>query len=230
MQLPLPFSSLERVLGVAFREKNLLKQALTHRSSVMERRQHGHNERLEFLGDAVLQLLVTEHLYRASDKAEGELTNWRSALVQGDSLAEVANEWKLGEYLFLSRGEEASGGREKPSTLADAVEAIIGALYIDQGMEAVRAIVEKFIFPRLPDLIAVGRHKDLKSLFQEIAQEKTGITPTYTTIGEAGPDHKKLFTCAVAIGAEQIALGKGGTKQKAEQDAAKAALLAKGWR
>lgn len=226
---PTSLQRLEKIAGVRFNDKNLLLQALTHRSSVQERAKHGHNERLEFLGDAVLQMISTEYLYQLTNRPEGELTSWRAALVQGDHLYEVAKELKLGEFLFLSRGEEASGGRSKTSTLANAVEAFIGALYLDQGMDTTRAFVETFILTKLKDLIASGKHRDEKSKLQEIAQEKTGITPTYQTMDETGPDHKKTFTCAVFIGEEKVAMGKGATKQKAEQDAAKEGLKVKGW-
>lgn len=194
-----------------------------------DRAKRGHNERLEFLGDAVLQLVTTEYLYQLTDKPEGELTSWRSALVQGNHLCEIGRELKIGQYLFLSRGEEASGGRDKDSTLANAIEALIGAIYLDQGLEAARMFIQTFILTHLKQLLAKGRHRDEKSTFQEIAQEKTGITPTYQTLGESGPDHKKVFTCAVYIGEEKIAVGLGNTKQKAEQDAAKEALREKGW-
>lgn len=230
MPNPTNLAGLEQLTGVRFRNKELLYQALTHRSALHERAKNGHYERLEFLGDAVLQMITTEWLYQLTDKDEGELTSWRSALVQGNHLCEVAKELKFGDYLFLSRGEEASGGRSKESTLADALEAFIGALYLDQGLEVAHTFISKFILTRLKELIARGKHKDQKSKFQEIAQEKTGITPTYQTLDETGPDHKKVFTCAVFIGEEEIAKGKGNTKQKAEQDAAKEALKVKGWK
>lgn len=228
MSNPTSLLALEKKTGIRFKNKELMYQALTHRSS-LERAKNGHNERLEFLGDAVLQLVTTEYLYELTQKPEGELTSWRSALVQGEHLAEVAKSLKLGDYLFLSKGEETSGGRDKESTLANALEAFIGALYLDQGMDAVRPFVHTFILTRLSSLLAKGKHKDEKSKFQEIAQEKTGITPTYKTVSEEGPDHAKLFACAVFIGDEEIAVGEGNTKQKAEQDAAKKGLAAKGW-
>ncbi len=221
---------LEKAIGVQFRKKDLLLQALTHRSAVRESRTHGHNERLEFLGDAVLELATTEYLYAVSDKPEGELTNYRSALVQRDHLAAVARDLKLGEYLLLSRGEEASGGRDRPSNLANALEAVIGALYLDRGFEAAQQFCMKFILGRLNQLLAQGKDRDEKSLFQEYAQEKEGITPHYDTVSAAGPDHDRVFTCAVFIGEEKVAEGKGASKQKAEQAAAKAGLAAKGWK
>jgi ribonuclease III len=229
MTNPLSLAPLEQKIGVKFRNKELLFQSLTHRSSMVDRVKRGHNERLEFLGDAVLQLITTEYLYQLTDRPEGELTSWRSALVQGNHLCEVARELRIGEYVFLSRGEEASGGREKDSTLANAVEALIGAMYLDQGLDTAKRFIHTFILTHLKQLLAKGRHKDEKSKFQEIAQDKTGITPTYQTLDESGPDHKKMFTCAVYIGEEKIAEGTGNTKQKAEQDAAKQGLKAKGW-
>lgn len=230
MAQPASFSILEKAIGVHFRDKDLLVQALVHRSAVKESNKHGNNERLEFLGDAVLELVATEHLFQISGKSEGELTNWRSALVQGDHLAKVALEIKLGEYLYMSRGEEASDGRSKPSTLANAVEALIGAIYLDRGFEAAREFCEKFILRDLHELLAQGKHRDEKSVFQEKAQELTGITPHYDVVEEEGPDHDKKFTCAVFIGEEKIAVGKGASKQKAEQAAAKAGLKVKGWK
>lgn len=225
-----PFVTLEKNIGFSFRNKDLLSQALTHRSSVRESKRHGHNERLEFLGDAVLELAATEYLYHLSEKPEGELTNWRSALVQRDHLATVAKDIKLGDYLLLSRGEEASGGRERESTMANALEALIGAIYLDRGFEAAKEFCMNHILQRLKGLLAQGKDRDEKSLFQEKAQDKHGITPHYETIDAVGPDHEKFFTCAVFIGTEKVAEGKGNSKQKAEQAAAKAALLAKGWK
>jgi ribonuclease-3 len=227
---PASFASLERAIGVRFRDKDLLAQALTHRSAVRHGGAANHNERIEFLGDAVLELLATEHLYHVSQKPEGELTSWRSALVKGEHLASVAKELKLGDYLFMSRGEEASGGREKPSTLANALEALIGAIYLDQGFEAARSFCDAFILARLEELLAQGMHRDFKSVFQEKAQEFHNVTPHYDVIAEEGPDHDKTFTCAVFIGDERVAQGSGNSKQRAEQAAAKAALDAKGWR
>lgn len=228
MQSALPV--LEKTIHYAFRDKDLLLQALTHRSAVRERKRSGHNERLEFLGDAVLELATTEYLYHLSEKPEGELTNWRSALVQRDHLAAVAKEIKLGDHLILSRGEEASGGRDRPSTLANTLEALIGAIYLDRGFETAKTFCQEFILLHLKGLLAQGKHRDEKSVFQEKAQEATGITPHYELLHAKGPDHDKVFTCAVYIGKEKIAEGKGPSKQKAEQDAAKAGLKAKKWK
>ena len=222
--------TLEKAIGIAFRDKDLLVQSLTHRSAVRESKRAAHNERLEFLGDAVLELVATDYLYHLSDKPEGELTNWRSALVQREHLAIVARELKLGEYLLLSKGEEASGGRSRDSTLANALEAVIGALYLDRGFEAASAFCHKFILGRLEGLLAQGKDRDEKSMFQELAQEKYGITPHYETIDAEGPDHNKEFTTAAFIGEEKVAVGKGMSKQRSEQAAAKEALKAKGWK
>lgn len=224
------FVNLEKAIGFHFRDKDLLVQALTHRSAVRESRKTGHNERLEFLGDAVLELAATEYLYHLSEKPEGELTNWRSALVQREHLASVAKDIQLGQYLLLSRGEEASGGRERTSNLANALEALIGAIYLDKGFEDAKHFCYQFILRQLEKLLAAGKDRDEKSVFQEKAQEKHGITPHYQTIDAVGPDHQKYFTCAVFIGEEKVAEGTGNSKQKAEQAAAKAGLKAKGWK
>ncbi len=220
---------LERAIGVQFRKRELLQQALVHRSAVKEARAYGNNERLEFLGDAVLELATTEYLFQLSNRPEGELTNWRSALVQGDHLAEVSEQLGLGEFLFMSRGEEASGGRTKTSTLANALEALIGAIYLDKGYDVARRFCEEFILRDLQKLIALGRHRDEKSLFQEKAQELTSVTPHYEVMEEQGPDHDKNFTCAVFIGPDKVAEGRGNSKQRAETAAARAGLKAKGW-
>lgn len=227
---PSSFVILEKDIGVKFRNRDLLVQALIHRSAVRESQKHGHNERLEFLGDAVLELVATVYLFQLSGKSEGELTNWRSALVQGNHLAEVAKQIKLGEYLFMSRGEEASDGRNKTSTLANALEALIGAIYLDRGFEVAGEFCHRFILTDLQKLLAAGKHRDEKSVFQEKAQELTGVTPHYEVQEEEGPDHEKSFTSAVFIGTEKVALGTGNSKQKAEQAAAKAALKVKGWK
>ena len=224
------FITLEKAIGVRFRDKDLLAQSMTHRSHTRDGKGRGHNERLEFLGDAVLELAATEYLYRVSSKPEGELTNWRSALVQREHLAAVARDIKLGEYLLLSRGEEASGGRNRDSLLANALEALIGAMYLDNGFETAMAFCEEHILKRLAKLLAQGKDRDDKSVFQERAQEETGVTPHYDLVEAVGPDHDKTFTVAVFIGDERVAEGQGNSKQRAEQDAAKAALKAKGWK
>jgi ribonuclease III len=223
------FSSLEKTIGIKFRNKELLAQSLTHRSAVRGNGEQGSYERLEFLGDAVLELAVTEYLFATSSKPEGELTNRRSALVQGEHLAQVAREIQLGKYIILSRGEEASGGRDKSSTLADALEALIGAMYLDLGLEKTKQFINTFILSKLQELLAKGMDRDAKSLFQEEAQEHTGITPNYEVLKEIGPDHDKVFTVAVFVENEKVSTGTGASKQKAEQDAAEKALKKKGW-
>ena len=219
-------TNLEKIIGVKFRNKDLLLQSLTHRSAAQNQKSY---ERLEFLGDAVLELVVTEFLYATSNKPEGELTNWRSALVQGEQLAIVAKEISLGDYLILSHGEEASNGRDKGSTLADALEALIGAMYLDRGLKVTKKFIDMFILCKLRELLAQGKDRDAKSVFQEMAQENTGITPNYKVLKEVGPDHNKVFTVSVLIEKEPVATGTGISKQKAEQDAAERALKKKGW-
>ena len=223
------FVNLEKKIGIRFKDKDLLAQALTHRSAVRQSRALGHNERFEFLGDAVLELVSTEYLFHIGQKTEGEMTNLRSALVNRENLASVANEISLGDYLFMSKGEERSGGREKDSTLSNALEALIGALYLDQGFEVAQQFCNEFILTRLQSLQAAGKHRDEKSLFQEKAQETEGITPHYDVLSESGPDHDKTFTCGVYIGDDKVAEGTGNSKQRAETAAAAAGLKAKGW-
>lgn len=229
MQLPSPFIHLEKEIGVFFTNKDILIRALTHRSAVRASRVHGHNERLEFLGDAVLELVATEFLFQFKDKTEGQLTAWRSMLVRGENLAKVAVNIQLGQYLQMSRGEAASGGRAKPSNLANAVEALIGALFLDQGYEAAANFCNKFILAKFQELILQGKDRDQKSYFQEKAQEIENITPHYDLISESGPDHAKEFVCALYLGETKIAEGKGSSKQRAEQDAAKKAIIVKRW-
>ena len=216
-------------MGTKFRNKELLLQALTHRSAVRGEDRKKSYERLEFLGDAVLELAVTEFLYAISSKPEGELTNWRSALVKGETLAGIAKEIQVGKYLLMSRGEDASGGREKDSTLADVIEALIGALYLDQGFDATRIFIDTFILSKLRELLAKGEDRDSKSVFQERAQEELGVTPTYRVMEEIGPDHDKMFTVGVFLGDQKVAEGKGASKQKAEHSAAEAGLRKKKW-
>lgn len=229
MQLPLPFVHLEKDIGIHFNSKDLLIRALTHRSAARASREHGHNERLEFLGDAVLELVASEFLFNFKDKNEGQLTAWRSMLVRGEHLAVVSQEFKLGLYLNMSRGEEASGGREKDSNLANATEALIGAIFLDQGYEAAQTFCDRFILSKFKDLVAQGKDKDHKSVFQEKAQEHEAITPHYELVSEEGPDHDKQFKVALFMEATKVAEGTGSSKQRAEQDAAKNALKKKGW-
>jgi ribonuclease-3 len=218
----------EKQIDVRFKNKELLKQAFTHRSYLNENPESGlqHNERLEFLGDAVLELIVTEHLYKSyPDKPEGELTTWRAALVNARMLAIVAKDLKLGDYLLLSHGEARETGKARDYILANATEALLGALYLDQGLKACKIIIEQYVLSKLPQVLEEKLFEDAKSRFQELAQEKTGITPSYQVLKEWGPDHEKNFQVGVTLGKDLIAKGQGMSKQEAEQDAAKAALI-----
>jgi ribonuclease-3 len=218
----------EKQIDVRFKNKELLKQAFTHRSYLNENPESGlqHNERLEFLGDAVLELIVTEHLYKSyPDKPEGELTTWRAALVNARMLAIVAKDLKLGDYLLLSHGETRETGKARDYILANATEALLGALYLDQGLKACKIIIEQYVLSKLPQVLEEKLFEDAKSRFQELAQEKTGITPSYQVLKEWGPDHEKNFQVGVTLGKDLIAKGQGMSKQEAEQDAAKAALI-----
>ncbi len=226
------FAKLLKKIGLKFTNPETLKMAFVHKSYVNEHKNEDlpNNERLEFLGDAVLELVATGHLFKQyPDQDEGAMTSFRSALVKGKHLAEIAQELELGAYLFLSRGEENSGGREKSYILANTLEALIGAIYLDRGYTAAAKFIQKFILQRLDEIIKKGLHIDAKSSFQEICQELENITPHYELISEEGPDHSKNFTMGAYIGAELIAKGHGGSKQKAEDEAAKNALTKKGW-
>lgn len=224
-------SALEQNLGVTFTNKDLLQQAVTHRSYLNENPSWrlGHNERLEFLGDAVLELAVTEHLYRTYPNPEGELTNWRAALVNADMLAEVSSDFKLNDSILLSRGEARDTGRARRYILANAVEAIIGAIYLDQGYQACQRFIERFILTRLQRVFEQRLYRDAKSLLQEEAQERVGITPTYEVLEEWGPDHARQFRVGVFLDKEQVGQGEGLSKQEAQQVAAEDALKKKGW-
>lgn len=217
---------LEKQLGIEFKNQDLLRQALIHRSYLNEvEKDLKSNERLEFLGDAVLELWTTKHLFdNFPQLPEGVLTNIRAAIVCTSSLAEIAQELDLGSFLYLSKGEEKSGGRENPSLLADTFEALIGALYLDQGWEQTDKFLKNLLFQKLKKLGKKGNVKDAKTLLQEIIQEKLKITPKYRTLKEHGPDHAKVFTAAVFYNNDQIAEGKGKSKREAEEKAAQAAL------
>jgi ribonuclease-3 len=226
------YHELEKKLGLEFKDKNLLDIAFIHKSYMNEHKgkKAAHNERLEFLGDAVLELVVTEFLYKHyPSEEEGVLTNWRSALVKGKHLAEIANLLDLGVYLYLSRGEERSGGRKKNYILANTLEALIGAIYLDQGYKIAHTFIDQCILKRLEEILEKGHHIDAKSHFQEVAQEVLGITPEYRLIKEEGPDHNKSFSMGAYLGEEFVAEGSGSSKQKAEQEAAAASLKKKNW-
>lgn len=217
---------LEDRLGVVFKDKNLLRQALIHRSWLNENPDSGfeNNERLEFLGDAVLELAVTNYLYNKYPNPEGDLTNWRAALVNYINLSEVASALQFNEYLMLSRGEAKDTGRARQVILANAMEAIIGAIYLDQGFETANIFIKKNIISGLENIIKNKLYKDPKSLFQEQSQEKTGITPVYKVLNETGPDHDKIFEVGVFLGDDLVGSGTGPSKQEAEQKAAENAL------
>ena len=225
------YKKLEEQIGIKFKDYHLLRKAFVHRSYLNEHRdsQYESNERLEFLGDAVLELVVTEYLYQNYPNPEGELTNWRSALVKGEMLAKIATELSLGEYLFLSHGEEKSGGRTKDYLLANTFEALVGVIYLELGYEIAKAFIEKFLLVRLEDILMKGAYIDAKSHLQEVAQEKVGSTPSYELQHEEGPDHDKVFTMAAFIGTRMVGKGKGSSKQLAEQKAAEDALKRLKW-
>jgi ribonuclease III len=226
------YEQLQEVIKIEFADPELLDTAFVHRSYLNEHRDVKivHNERLEFLGDAVLELVVTEFLYKGyPTKGEGILTNWRSALVKGKHLAEIAENLKLGTYIYLSKGEEKSGGRTKHIILANILEALIGAIYLDKGYKKAHEFIEEFILARLSSILEKGLHIDAKSRFQEISQDKLGLTPEYRLVDEKGPDHNKIFIMGVYLKEELIGTGDGTSKQNAEQKAAEAALKEKNW-
>ncbi|MHB8710625.1 MAG: ribonuclease III [Minisyncoccota bacterium] len=226
------FSSFAHKLGLSFNNPDLLIGALTHRSYINEHRDYAgnHNERLEFLGDAVLELAVTNFLFKKFPAApEGTLTSYRAALVNTASLAESATSLGVSGFLLLSKGEAKDTGRARDVILADALEAIIGAVYLDQGFEAAEAFIAKNLYSKIDEVIEKRSYQDAKSRFQEITQEKRGVTPSYETLSEEGPDHAKLFTVGVFIGADEIARGEGQSKQEAEQSAAEAGLTKMRW-
>ncbi|OHA89169.1 MAG: ribonuclease III [Candidatus Zambryskibacteria bacterium RIFCSPHIGHO2_01_FULL_43_27] len=226
------WSQLEERAGVVFENKDLLKQAFVHRSYLNENRGFplGHNERLEFLGDAVLELVITDYLYtKYPEKNEGEMTSLRSALVNANTLYQVGNNLGINDFLLLSRGEAKDTGRARQYILANTMESLIGAIYLDRGYEKAKDFIYTHITPLIDKVIEEESWIDAKSLFQEQAQEHDGATPAYKTLKEEGPDHDKHFTVGVYIKNDLIAEGRGDSKQDAEQDAARKALEAKGW-
>ncbi|MEK7085985.1 MAG: ribonuclease III [Patescibacteria group bacterium] len=226
------YKDLEKKIKIKFKNLELLDNAFVNRSYVNEHKKEDieDNERLEFLGDAVLELAATKHLFeKYPNQAEGEMTAFRSALVKGKHLAEIAQFLELGKYLYLSNGEERSGGREKKYILANVLEALIGAIYSEHGYDNAEKFIERFILKRLDDIISSGKYIDAKSQFQEMSQEKEEFTPYYEVIEEHGPDHDKNFVMGAYINNKLIAKGTGSSKQKAEEDAAKNALKAKKW-
>lgn len=229
------FEKLEKKIGISFNNKDLLRQAFTHRSYINENPLPAgglleHNERMEFLGDAVLELVITEYLYcQYPDKTEGDMTSYRAALVNANMLSEVANELSIGNFLLLSRGEAKDTGKARQYILANTFEALIGAIYLDQGYDIVFSFLKRNLFQKLEEIIKKKLWIDAKSLFQERAQEFEAVTPSYKIISEWGPDHDKHFIVGVYLGGEMIAEGEGSSKQEAEQHAARNALRAKHW-
>jgi len=226
------FSELEKKLNFKFYNKNLLIQAFCHRSYLNENPNFflSHNERLEFLGDAVLELIVTEYLYQKyPKKTEGELTNWRAALVNAKMLGNSSKNLGFNDFLLLSRGEAKELGKARDYILANTFEALIGAIYLDQGYKASQNFIKKHLIIKLPEIIKKGLFKDAKSRFQEEAQERVNITPTYKVLEEWGPDHAKHFIVGAFLDKELIAKGEGSSKQEAEIEAAQNALKIKEW-
>ncbi|MFY9458024.1 MAG: ribonuclease III [Candidatus Spechtbacterales bacterium] len=225
-------SPLEESLGTDFKNKDFLLQALTHRSYINENPNFylDHNERLEFLGDAVLELAVTQYLYQNYKNPEGELTSWRASLVNSKMLSQIAHDIGINDFLLLSRGEAKDTGRAREYILANAIEAAIGAIFLDQGfVSAEKFIKTHIIIPKLTEIIEKQLYIDPKSRFQEEAQERVGITPTYEVLDEWGPDHSKNFVIGVFLGNEMVAKGEGASKQEAQEKAAEKALEEKGW-
>jgi ribonuclease III len=226
------FGTFEKQIGVTFIDKKLLEQAFIHRSYINENSgSHlSHNERLEFLGDAVLELVVTDHLYRKyPDRDEGSLTAYRSALVNANTIGEVAQTLGMNEYLLLSKGEMKDSGRARSYILANTYESFVGALYLDQGYDRACDFIKKTLLGKIDSIVANKSWRDPKSLVQEKSQEYLGVTPEYKVLSESGPDHDKHFTVGIFFGKDRVAQGTGHSKQEAEQAAAGAALEAKEW-
>ena len=226
------FSDFEKKIKVVFKNKNLLKQAFTHRSYINENggASLSHNERLEFLGDAVLELIVTDFLYRKYPSyAEGELTALRSALVNAIIISEIAGEIGMNDYLLLSKGEAKDFGKARMYILANTYEALIGAMYMDAGYDVTNKFITKTLLPKTEEIVNKKLWRDAKSLVQERAQEFMSVTPAYKVLTQSGPDHDKHFTVGIYFGGELVAEGKGKSKQEAEQSAAMCALKAKDW-
>ncbi len=226
------FSTFEKKLGLNFKDKNLLTQAFVHRSYLNENPSFhlNHNERLEFLGDAVIELIITEELYKKyPEKSEGELTNWRAALVNAKMLTSVAKDLGFNDFLLLSKGETKELGKARAYILANTFEALVGSAYLDSGYAAAEKFIKKHLIKNLSDIVKNGLYKDAKSEFQEEAQDRMGVTPVYKVIREWGPDHQKNFTVGVYLENKLVAEGGGFSKQEAEEAAAKEALISQSW-
>lgn len=222
---------LKKKFDIDIKNPDLFQEALTHRSYLNEHRdyKHPHNERLEFLGDAVLELAVTKYLFEHFNKPEGELTSFRAALVNGDMLGKIGAEIGVQDFLLMSRGEAKDTGRARMYLIANAVEAVIGAIYLDQGFGAAENFIGKYVLTHLDEVMDKGLYTDPKSRFQEMAQEKNGITPSYRTLKEWGPDHNRRFVAGVFLEDELVAEGEGASKQEAQREAAREGLVKKGW-
>ena len=226
------FSILEKKIGLNFKDKDLLRQAFIHRSYLNETQGSGlsHNERLEFLGDAVLELVITDHLYRKyPESAEGELTSYRSALVNAVIISEIARELGLNDFLLLSKGEAKDTGKARQYILANTFESLVGAIYLDAGYKSAEKFISENLFGKIDDIVEKKLWKDSKSLVQERAQEIYSVTPSYKVLHESGPDHDKHFTIGIYFGTRLAAEGKGRSKQEAEQKAAEAAVKKENW-
>ena len=231
-QLTTDIGKLQTLLGVQFKDTEVLLSAITHRSYLNEHREAtwSHNERLEFLGDAVLELVVTDYLFnKYPEKPEGELTAVRAALVNTVSLADASEKLGINNFLLLSKGEAKDEGRARQYILANAFESCIGALYMDQGYEAAKDFIAARLFPKTEKIVDKRLWQDAKSRFQELAQEHSSVTPTYSTVEQEGPDHDRVFTVGVFLKNEKIAEGQGRSKQEAEQAAAEKGIEVKNW-
>jgi len=227
------FPALEEKIGIKFKHPEYLVQAFVHRSYLNEHYDFplDQNERLEFLGDAVVELVVTEFLFREYGNPEGELTNWRAALVNAKMLSSIAYEIGMEPYLFLSHGEARdTGTKARDYIMANIFESVVGAIYIDQGYDACSQFITRWVLTKLPFVLENGLYMDSKSRFQESAQEIVGVTPSYRVLSEEGPDHAKNFKVGIYIGNELIATGDGMSKQEAQTEAAEAGLKIKGWK
>jgi ribonuclease-3 len=225
------YSKFEEKTGIKFNDESLLTRAFTHRSYLNENRDSDlkHNERLEFLGDAVLELVTTDYLFRQfPDKNEGELTSYRASLVNTQTISEVSTELGFNENLLLSKGESKDVGRARQYILANTFESVIGAIYLDQGYAAADKFITDFLISKLKKILADGTWIDAKSKLQEIIQEKMGVTPTYKIVKEEGPDHDKKFTVALYYGEVEIGVAEGKSKQEAEQNIARDILQKEG--
>jgi len=231
MNAVIDIEKLKKDFIIGVKDSKLFQEALTHRSYLNEHKdyEYPHNERLEFLGDAVLELVVTEYLFHNYENPEGELTSFRAALVNGDMLAKIGRNLGIQDFLLMSRGEAKDTGRARGYLIANAMEALIGALYMDQGYDAAKDFIARYVLSHLPEVFEQNLHTDAKSRFQELSQEKMGITPNYRVLKEWGPDHDRQFIAGVYLEDELVAEGEGSSKQEAQRAAAKEALTKKGW-